>query len=221
MLEDKILSLKHRLIEYASLIEQMISKTMNGLLKKEDKLLVGVIEQDEPVANNFEIEIDELCTTLIAQYEPRARDLRTVLMILKMNNDLERMGDLTVNISESALYLIERPQVKPITVIPKMAEEVKRMVKDSITSFVKEDVKLARKVTERDNIVDELRKKSISDLIPYMVSDTTAIERCQHLLRITHNLERIADLSTNICEDVIFMVQGRVIKHHLENEKKK
>lgn len=213
LLDMKLLALKKALIDYASLIENMIDKVMRGLLKKENVLLQELIEHDEPKTNQLELEVEELGTTLIAQYEPKAKDLRIVLMVLKINNDLERIGDHLVNIAESALYLIERPQVKPLIDIPKMGDLVVKMLKDSITAFVNEDAKLAQSVCEQDSMVDNLLEQVIRELITYMTSDPKTIERSLHLIRIAHNLERIADLSTNISEDVIFIVDGRVIKH--------
>jgi phosphate transport system protein len=218
MLEEKILNIKRELVEYAGLIEKMLAKTMEGLLKKNKKLLEEVIDKDEPKANKIEIELDDHGTGLIAQFEPRAKDLRTVLMVLKMNNDLERMGDHVVNIAESAQFLIERPPVKPYQDIPQMGETTAKMLHDGISAFINEDAVLAKQVCERDDIVDNLHDQILRELITYMSSDPTTIERALHLLRISNNLERIADLSTNIGEDVLFMVQGRVIKHHREEK---
>jgi len=218
MLQEKLIELKQRIVEYSSLVEEMIEKSIKGLLEKEKELLLEVIEKDEPKANDFEIELDEYCATLIAQYEPKAKDLRTILMILKMNNDLERVGDLSVNICESSLFLIERPLVKPLIDIPRMAQETIGMLKDSIDAFIGEDVKLAKNVCERDNIVDGLREQIIRGLFTFMISDNSTIERSMHLVRIAHNLERIANLSTNISEDVIFMVEGKIIKHHKDED---
>ena len=214
MLHDHLIKLKQSLVEYSFLVEEMVEKSIKGLLEKEKGLLLGVMEKDETKANDLEIEIDEICATLIAQYEPKAKDLRTILMILKMNNDLERVGDLSVNICESALFLIERPMVKPLIDIPRMTQASLGMLKDSIDAFIREDSKLARNVCERDNIVDGLRDQIIRELVTFMISDSSTIERSLHLIRISHNLERIADLSTNISEDVIFIVEGKVIKHH-------
>lgn len=218
MLEEKLPALKRELIEFASLVENMIEKSIKGLMRKDSALLREVIEQDEPKANAFEIELDEHCTNLIAQYQPIAKDLRTVLMILKMNSDIERMGDHAVNIAESATYLIERTPVKPLLDTPRMAEEVVQMVNGSLRSFINEDARLARSICEQDDIVDALAEQILRELITYMSADPSTIERSLHLLDIAGNLERIADLSTNICEDVIFMVEGRVIKHHKEEE---
>jgi phosphate transport system protein len=218
MLEEKLAALKRELIEFASHVEHMIEKSIQGLMRKDDVLLREVIERDEPKSNAAEIDLDEHCTTLIAQYQPIARDLRTILMILKMNSDLERMADHAVNIAESALYIIERPPVKPLLDTPRMAEEVVKMVSDGLRSFIDEDARLAKSVCERDDIVDGLANQVLRELITYMSSDPSTIERALHLLDIAGNLERIADLSTNIGEDVIFMVEGRVIKHRREEE---
>ncbi len=217
MLEDRLPALKQELIEYGSLVEHMVEKAIQGLMRKESSVLGEVIDRDEPRANAFEIELDEHCTNLIAQYQPIARDLRTVLMILKMNSDLERMGDHAVNIAESAAYLIERPPVKPLLDIPRMAEEVVKMVSDSLLSFINADAQLAQLVCERDDVIDGLAKQILRELVTYMSADPSTIERSLHLLEIAGNLERIADLSTNICEDVIFMAEGRVIKHHRDS----
>jgi phosphate transport system protein len=216
VIEEKVNELKKKLITYAELIQGMVERSIKGLSDKNEALLKQVIEKDEQRANEHEIEIDEMCTTLIVTLQPKAIDLRTILMILKMNNDLERIGDHAVNISQSALRLIEQPLVKPLIDIPRMADEAKQMINDAITSFINKDVQLAKRVCERDNLVDSLRNQIIRELITYMVSDPSTIERALHLLNISKNLERIADLSTNICEDVIFLVEARVIKHHHE-----
>lgn len=214
MLTEKINILKKKLIDMASLAEDMVKNSIKGLIEKRKEILEKVIKEYEPKMNELEIELDELCTNLIALYQPKAGNLRTILMILKMNNDLERVGDLAVNISESALYLIERPPVKPLIDIPRMAEESINMLKNAIDSFINKDAELAKSVCEKDTIVDGLRDQVLRELITYMSSDPTTIERAIHLIRISRSLERIADLSTNICEDVIFMVEGKVIKHH-------
>jgi len=214
MLEERITNLKREIVEYTALGEGMIEKSIKGLIKKNKELLLSVIDEDEPKANDFEIEIDELCVTLIAQYEPRAKDLRTILMILKINNDLERIGDLAVNIAESAMFLIEKPQVEPLIDIPMMVEVTEKMLKNSINAFINEDAELAKSVCEKDSVIDGLRNQILRELITYMSADSSTVERSIHLMRISHSLERIADLSTNICEDVIFMVEGKIIKHH-------
>lgn len=214
MLKAKIDELKRELIGFGTLVEDMISRSIKGLLQKDKALLLEVIDQQEPATNDLEIHIDKLCTAIIAQHQPVARDLRTTLMIYKMNSDLERMGDHASNIADSGLYLTSHAPVKPLVDIPKMAEETIRNISDSIGAFVNEDAPLAQNVCERDHVIDELHVKIFHELVAFMTSDPTTIERSLYLIRIANNLERIADLSTNICEDVIFMVEGRVIKHH-------
>ena len=218
MLVEKINDLKRRLIEYATLVESMIDKSIKGLLDRNETLFWEVMKRDEPKANQFDREIDETCTVLIAQFEPVARDLRTVLMILKMNNDLERMADHTVNISESGLFLIARPFLKPLNNIPVMAQIAANMLKDSISAFINDDPNLARSVLNLDNQVDDLADKLLEEASSFMRAEHDGIKRSLHLMRIAHNIERIADLSTNICEEVIYIVEGKYIKHTKDNE---
>ena len=216
MLEEKITELKKELVAFATLAENMITKSVRGLLKNQAAVLREVEDSHEPDANVYEINIEELCTTVIAKYEPRAKDLRTVLMIFKMVGDIERMGDHAVHIADSGLFLITKPPVKPLIDIPRMADETVKSVDDAIQSFINEDAALARSVCERDDIIDALQTQIFRELVTYMTADPATIERSLHLIRIANNLERIADLATNISEDVIFMVEGRVIKHHQE-----
>ncbi len=216
MIEEKIHELKTELIEYSALVVSMVENCIKGLVEKKENLLCDVIKKQEPRANDYEISLDEMCTTYIVKYQPKAKDLRTILMILTMNNDLERIADHAVNISQSALYLIEQPFVKPLIDIPRMADTVIKMLNDGVNAFVHEDSNLANQVCARDNEVDALRDQILRELITYMISDPSTIERSLHLIRVSKDLERIADLSTNICEEVIFLVEGKVIKHHFE-----
>lgn len=218
MLREKLTALKKELIEYANFVQAMFDKSISGLQKKDDAVLQEIIKKDEPKANREEIQLDELCTVLIAQYEPRASDLRTVLMILKINNDLERMADHVINITESARFLIARPSMGMLDDVVKMSALTSKMLQNSVDSFVSEDVEKARMVCRTDKQVNELRDRIVERLISLMSADSHNIERALHLMRITTNLERISDLTTNICEDVIFMVEGQVIKHHHQGE---
>ncbi|HOL21615.1 MAG TPA: phosphate signaling complex protein PhoU [bacterium] len=216
MIEQEIHLLKENIVSYASLTARMIEESITGLIEKNESLLNKVIQTDEEKANHTEMEMDERCIEVIARYEPKAKNLRTVLMIMKINNDLERIGDEAVNIAESALYLIKKPEVKKLIDIPRMAEISIKMLKESINSFVTENSSLAREICTRDDIVDSLRDQIIRELITYMVTDPATIERSLQIIRIARSLERIADLSTNFCEDVVFMVEGKNIKHHAE-----
>lgn len=219
MIEEKLIKLKEKIIEMAGIVELMIERSIKGLLERDAHSLKDVIENQEPKVNDLEIEIDDMGMKFIALYHPEAEYLRTVLMVLQINNDLERMGDEAVNISESSLYLIERAPVKPLIDIPRMAEVVIGMLKDSLSAFIERDVNLARNICKKDDIVDALRDQIYRELITYMTNDPSTIERSLHLQRIARSLERIADLSTNLCEDIIYMVSGRVIKHRKDEIK--
>lgn len=216
MLPEEILTLKNDLIGYANFAEKMIEKALKGLVNKDKALLQEVKEKDEPKANSLDISIEEKCTLVIAKFQPAAKDLRTILKILQMNNDLERIADHAENIAESALFLIERPPVKPLIDIPKMSEIAVGMLRDSIDSFIHEDADLAQNVRDRDNIIDSLRDQVARELVTYMISDPSTIQRAFQLMRVANSLERIADLSTNICEDIVYIVEGKVIKHQID-----
>ena len=213
MLREKITELKHLLIQDAGLVEDMISRSMRGLLEKNPDMLYQVVQHQEPRVNAFDRSIDELCVQTVAQFEPVARDLRLVIMIIKMNKDLERIADHSVNISESGLYLIANPFLGSYEDLRVMGENTVSMMKDGINAFVNEDIALAQSVCDRDDIVDEAGDKILKDLINVMRKKDT-IPRALAVMRIAHNLERIADLSTNIAEEVIYIVEGRDIKHH-------
>lgn len=213
MIEESIKGLKKEIINYALNVEKMIIKSIRGLVDKNEDVLNEVIEKDEKYANEEELKIEEMCISIIAKFEPKARHLREVVMILKINNDLERMADHAVNIAESALFLIEKPQVKPYIDLPRMADETVKMLKDSINSFIEEKPELARNVCEKDDVVDDLKDQITRELITYTLSNPAIIERTMHITKIAHNLERIADLTTNLAEDVIFIVKGEIIKH--------
>ncbi|MCX8022345.1 MAG: phosphate signaling complex protein PhoU [Syntrophorhabdaceae bacterium] len=213
MLQEKLEVLRTEMVKYGLLVEEMIKKSIRGLLEREISLLNEVIEKDEPEVNKKEISVDYLCITAIAQFQPVAGDLRRILMAYRMNADFERIADHAVNISRNAIYLIDKPPIKPLIDIPRMAQAASWMLKGSIDAYIKEDVELAGKVCERDDEVDALMLQILRELITYMSSDPKTIERAIRLLTIARNLERVADLTTNLSEDVIFMVEGRVVKH--------
>jgi len=220
MLQEQIESLKVSLVKYARLVADMIERSVKAFVARQAEVLEAIIANDEPRANELELELEEECISLIAQFEPKARQLRTVLMVLGITNDLERLADHAVNISEAAREILARTPLRTQDEIPRMAELAIRMVEDSIQAFIEEDPGLARKVCESDNAVDELADRIRERLVETMVAsaDPSTIEPSLWVLKIAANLERIADLSTNIGEDVIFMVEGRVIKHHKEEQ---
>ncbi len=218
MINEKLDKIREKIIQEATLVEQMIGKSLKGLQEKRLQMLLEVIEKDEKVINRLELEIDEMCTDMIALNQPEAKDLRTVLMILKMNSDLERMGDQAVNISQSAMFLLEEKNLFITDEFYTMAEVTKGMIKDSINSFIKEDKNLATEVCKRDDIVDSSRDMILEKMYEIMAKNPSVIKGSFHMIRIANELERIADLTTNICEDTIFIADGRVIKHHQDEK---
>ena len=221
MLEERIMPIKRELIEYATLVENMVEKVIKGLMEREKTYPLEVIEKDEPRTDRYELELDEKCIWILAQFQPMAVDLRTILMMLEMNRDLERIGDLSSTMSRSAIFLIERPQVKPYIDLPRMSDIVQSMIRDSVSAFIENDSQLAREVFQRDKMVNALRDQIIRELLTFMSSDPTTIERSFRLISLALDLERIGDHSTNICEDVVFMVEGEVIKHMDDKNKDK
>lgn len=214
MLKDKIVDLKAQLVNDADLVQEMISRSVRGLLERKPDLLNEVIETHEPTVNAYDVLIDELCVELIARYEPVASDLRMVIMVIKMNKDLERMADHAVNIAESSLLLISDPFSASYEDVRLMGEETVRMLKDSISAFVNLDVGLANAVCARDNVVDTAGDAILKRFTELMRTKKSAVTPGLQLMRIAHNLERIADLATNIAEEVIYIAEGRDIKHH-------
>jgi len=208
-------ALKGQLLSMASLVEEAIHKSIKALVEREEELAKGVIASDDAI-NMMEIKIDDFCLKLLALHQPAAIDLRFITSALKINNDLERMGDQAVNIAERTLELLKEPLLKPLIDIPRMAALAQKMVKDSLDAFVRKDTELARDVCRRDDEVDALNDQVLRELLTYMMQDPRTITRAVHLLLVGRHLERIADHATNIAEDVIYMVQGKVIKHRFD-----
>jgi len=213
VLEQKLAELKERLFTMAGIAETMVSDSIRSLVTHEDALTRRVIEVDEEQVNKLEIEIEDAAINLVALYQPEASNLRTIMMIVKVNNDLERLGDHAVNIAEAAQFLNARPPVKPLVDLPRMSDVAVGMLKDSLDAFARGDADLARSLCARDSEVDSLKDQISRELITHMTSDASTIDRSLKLLMIALNLERIADHATNIAEDVIYIVKGEVIKH--------
>jgi phosphate transport system protein len=221
IIEEKINELKEKILLMADIAKGMVTKSVRALTEKNDALSNEVIEKDEPKVNDLEIEIEESAINLIALHQPEASHLRTVIMLVKINNDLERIGDHAVNIAESVMnWLIHKPEVKPLIDLPRMAEGATKMLSDSIDAFIRGDAELARNVCRRDSDIDSLQDQITRELITYMISDSKTIDRALALILVARNLERIADLATNLAEDVIYIVKGEVIKHHRIKDEK-
>jgi phosphate transport system protein len=219
MLVPMVDELKARLVTYARFVEEMIRKSKHALTEGKPELLREIIDTDEPHANDYEVDLEEQSTSLIAQHQPMARDLRTILMVLRITNDLERIGDHAVNIAEAARDHLEGTPPPPDAEMLRMFEETIGMVDCAIRAFIGEDAGLGQKVCETDNTVDALATDILERLSVAMTKDPLTIPQGLATLKIAANLERVADLSTNIGEDVIYMAEGRVIKHHRQEEK--
>ncbi|OHB86389.1 MAG: phosphate transport system regulatory protein PhoU [Planctomycetes bacterium RIFCSPHIGHO2_02_FULL_38_41] len=210
--DQQLGALRKNLIQMASLVETAIANAVKSLIERDSKLAHGVIKSDEDI-DSLELEIDKQCVDLLALRQPLAIDLRFITSSIKITNNLERMGDLAVNIAERVIPLSQEPQLKPLIDIPRMATITQTMVKDSIDAFVNRDTELARSVYERDSTVDALNDQIFRELLTYMMQDPGNITRAVHLILISRHLERIADHSTNIAEEVVYIVKAKVVKH--------
>lgn len=217
LLETRIAELKERLFTMAATVEEMVSASVQALIDRDPARARLVYEKDEPRVNRMEIENEDAAINLIALHQPEASNLRAIAMVIKLNNDLERIGDHAVNIAHAAEFLIERPAVKPLVDLPVMSEHATGMLRNALDSFARKDPGLAREVCKRDAVVDSLKDQVNRELITYMTSDATTIDRALKLMLVSLNLERIADLATNVAEEAIYMVEGSVIKHGTED----
>lgn len=216
--DEELQNVKKHLLEMATMVEEEITKALEALRKKSDKMAAEVKEIDHEV-DKFEIAIEDQCIELIARHQPVGTDLRFLVGVIKMNNDLERMGDHAVNIADQVAYILKQPHHKPVVNIRSMAKEVKAMLKHSVESFINNDPELAQHVCENDSTVDDMRDETVRILLTHMLEEPEQIGSALSFLLVAKNLERIADLTTNICEDVIYITEARVIKHHAEEEK--
>jgi phosphate transport system protein len=211
-IDGELRRVQEELVRMAGLAEAAIGMAVKALVSRDAEMARQVIGSDDAI-NSIEIEIDELCLRTMALYQPEARDLRLLAMALKINNDLERMGDQAVNIAERTLELLNEPLLKPLIDIPRMADVAQRMVKESIDAFVQQDPMRARAVCQQDDEVDRFDDQIFRELLTYMMEDPKAITRSVNLILVSRHLERIADHATNIAEDVIYLVEGKNIKH--------
>ena len=214
--EDALRLLKTRLLAMAALVEARVQLAVQALVERRGELAERVIAGDAEI-NDLQIEIDDRCLTILALQNPKATDLRTIAAVMKINADLERMGDQAVNIAEHALKLVRLPILKPLIDIPRMAEMAASMTRDSLDAFARRDAALARRVLAQDDEVDGLKDQLFRELLTYMMADPGTIERALALLLVSRCLERIADHATNIAEDTIFMVEATDVRHGREN----
>ncbi len=205
--------LKVRLLEMGGLAEERVRQSVQGLVDRDAALIAAVIAGDAPI-NRIHIEIDDRALKLLALRQPVATDLRAVLAAVKINTDLERVGDLAVNIAEASQRYVRHPPVKQLIDIPRMAEIAQAMLRDALDAYVRQDVPLARRVLREDDTLDALKTQIFRELLTYMLQSHATIEPSLDLILISRHLERIGDHATNVAEDVIFMVSAEDVRHH-------
>ncbi len=210
--EDQLSELSQRLLRLGGLVEESIGRSVRALVDRDSGLARRVIDEDGEI-DRLELEIDQLSMELLALQQPFAGDLRFITTAMKITTDLERMADLAVNVSERTLELNEEPQLKPFIDIPLMARRAEQMVHDSLDSFVRRDADAARRVIQLDDDLDRRMELVFREVVSFMIEDPQSIARALRLTSVAKYFERIGDHATNVCEQVVYMVEGRVIKH--------
>jgi phosphate transport system protein len=216
--EMEMQALSNRLLNMGALVEERVHAAMQALIERRVDMAESIVVRDEEV-NELQIEIDDRCLKLLALQQPMATDLRLITSAMKINADLERIGDQAVNIAENAIKILSAPPLKPMIDLPRMAELAEAMTRDSLDAFVRRDSALARRVLSQDDEVDQMKDSMFRVLLTYMMADPGTIERALSLVLVSRNLERIADHATNIAEDVIFVVEAKDVRHHHEESK--
>jgi phosphate transport system protein len=212
--QEELQTLQERLLAMGGLAEERVSESVRSLTVRDAELVERLLIGDEPI-NELHVEIDDRCFKLLALHQPMAADLRAIVAAVKINTDLERVGDLAVNIAEAAKRYLQHPPVKPLIDIPRMGDIAQAMLRDALDAFVRRDVALAEAVLAEDDRLDALKTQIFRELLIFMLAEPTKIEPSLDLILISRHLERIGDHATNIAEDVIFMVSARDVRHHL------
>lgn len=210
--QEELAALQERLLTMGGLAESRVRDAVDGLTSRDTTRIDRVLTCDEPI-NDLHVEIDDRCFKLLALHQPMAADLRTIVACVKINTDLERVGDLAVNIAEASERYLRHAPVKPLVDLPRMGEIAQRMLRDALDAFVRHDLVLAEVVLAADDELDALKSRIFRDLVACMVDAPAAIEPALDLVLISRHLERIGDHATNIAEDVIFLVSARDVRH--------
>ena len=211
--QEELDHLKTRLLEMGGLAEDRVRAAVESLVTRDPALVEEVLAGDGPI-NQLHIEIDSRCFTLLALHQPMAVDLRAIVAAVKINTDLERVGDLAVNIGEAGKRYLQHPPVKPLIDIPRMGELAQKMLRDSLDAFVRRDMALAEAVLAADDTLDGLKTQIFRELLTYMLQTPETIEPALDLILISRHLERIGDHATNVAEDVIFILSAKDVRHH-------
>jgi phosphate transport system protein len=215
--QEELQTLQERLLMMGGIAEERVRLAVGSLTSREGEALEQVLNGDEPI-NELHVEVDDRCFKLLALHQPMAADLRSIVAAVKINTDLERIGDLAVNIAEAGKRYLQHPPVKPLIDIPRMASIAQAMLRDALDAYVRRDVGLAEAVLAEDDRLDALKTQIFRELLTYMLSEPATIEPALDLILVSRHLERIGDHATNIAEDVIFMVSARDVRHHLADE---
>jgi phosphate transport system protein len=210
--DEELTALKERILRMGALVETQVANAIKALVERDVELARRVIETDHQV-NAYDVEIDEECIRLLALRQPTATDLRFITTAMKISTDLERMSDLAEDICERALELAEEPQLKPYIDIPRMADHARMMLKEALDAFVNRNADLARKVCREDDFVDELTGQVFRELLSYMMENPQTISRAIRITFVAKYIERIADHATNVAEMVVYLVEGKIIRH--------
>jgi len=213
--EQDLDALRGQLLQMGGAAEAIVRKSIDAL-RRRDTVLCEEVFADDHLLDRLEIEIEERCVTLLARRQPMAGDLRFITAALKISNDLERVGDHAVNIAGSGIKLASEPPLKPLVDIPRMADLAIGMLRDALDAFVRGDAVRARELCQRDDQVDALNDQLFRELLTYMIENPGNVTRSMELILIARNLERVADLATNVAEEVVFIAEARIIKHHAE-----
>jgi phosphate transport system protein len=211
---EELEALQGRLLEMGGLAEERVRAALQGLVSRDPVLIQKVLAGDEPV-NQLHIEVDNRCFRLLALHQPMATDLRAIVAAVKINTDLERVGDLAVNIAEASNRYIGHPPVNQLIDIPQMGDIAQAMLRDALDAYVRRDTELAHRVLSEDDRLDRLKTQVFRDLLTHMLRNQSTVEPSIDLILVSRHLERIGDHATNIAEDVIFMVSALDVRHHL------
>jgi phosphate transport system protein len=214
--QEELEALQGRLLEMGGLAEERVSAAVRSLVSRDIAAIERVLYGDEPI-NALHVEIDNRCFKLLALHQPMATDLRAIVSSVKINTDLERVGDLAVNIAEAAKRYATHPPVKKLIDIPQMGDIAQEMLHDALDAFVRRDTALAQQVLNEDDRLDSLKTQIFRELLEYMLKDLATVEPALDLILVSRHLERIGDHATNIAEDVIFMVSALDVRHHTPN----
>lgn len=211
--QEELEQLQARLLAMGGLAEDRVRAAIEGLVTRDMSIVEQVVTGDDPI-NQLHIEIDNRCFTLLALHQPMAVDLRAIVSAVKINTDLERVGDLAINIAEATARYLKHPPVKELIDLPRMARIAQSMLRDALDAFVRRDVAAAHYVLNQDDELDGLKTQVFRELLTYMLQDPHTIEPSLDLILISRHLERIGDHATNVAEDVIFMVSAKDVRHH-------